>query len=394
MRVPRRGHSIFSVSCRDSIMSFTLAFHLWCLSTPRLDITSSCVCCTSLATVLCTGCTDNSQTKAARGPKAASLSEYRLHGWSHRVKFTQAVLLRQGKAGTCPGLRTLRRLYEDSDTCPKILLIWLCARVANEALGKQVIAEGPTVPSCQRRAVCFLPPPHLPPGCTAMNRDKTREHRRPNSQLCFCNCCEVTFVEISQWQEDIQYCIIPNNPWLQECFGNVPWTSPYPAAAATPRGSLNWGCSGLLQWVKLSIWCRDLENTGMWPSLNYSVFVNIGQSGVSDSWSPIGIIKNIPDSFWTHYRPKFWRGRCWDLLPFFLEVCRLSPWREWKLPSPSKSWETRGALPPNLSYLPALPSNFSVLHLQHRYVLRFAVTVNCFILTLPRVFLQQRSGSP
>lgn len=41
-----------------------------------------------------------------------------------------------GKAGTCTGLRKVGRLYEDSDACPKIELIWLCARAADEALGK------------------------------------------------------------------------------------------------------------------------------------------------------------------------------------------------------------------------------------------------------------------
>lgn len=139
---------------------------------------------------------------------------------------------------------------------------------------------------------------------------------------------------------------------------------------------------------------QGLENMGVWASLNYSVFMNIGRSEVSESWNPIGIIKNISNSLWTHYKSKFWRGRCWDLLPFLLEVCRLWPWRAGKLPSFSKSWETRGALPPNISYLPALPSNFSVLHVQQRYALRFALTGNCSALTLPRGFLQQRSGSP
>jgi len=61
----------------------------------------------------------------------------------------------------------------------------------------RVIAQEPTVPSCQRRALCFLLPLHILLGCIAMNRDKTREHCRSNSWLCFCNCCGATFAEVS-----------------------------------------------------------------------------------------------------------------------------------------------------------------------------------------------------
>lgn len=69
------------------------------------------------------------------------------------------------------------------------------------------------------------------------------------------------------------------------------------------------------------------SGAGIQKALNYSVFMNIGQSEVSESWSPVDIVKNISNSLWTQYRSRFLRGRCWDLLPFSLEVCRLWPWR-------------------------------------------------------------------
>ena len=169
---------------------------------------------------------------------------------------------------------------------------------------------------------------------------------------------------------------------------------PTPCCCNSSMRSLNWGCSDLLQWVKLAMWCRDPENLGLWASLNCSVFMNIGQSEVSESWSPIGIIKNLSNSLWNHYRSKFWRGRRWDLLVFLLQIFRLRPRRDKSFSLPQRTGKLEVLfLPTSLTSLP-YPSNFSVLLPQQRHALRFALTDNCFLLTLPRGFIQQRSGSP
>lgn len=88
------------------------------------------------------------------------------------------------------------------------------------------------------------------------------------------------------------------------------------------------------------------------------------QSELSESSGTIGVVRIVSNSLWTHYRSMFWGRRYWDFLPSFFSPLSWRPvdclWRSGKLPPLSKNWETRGAVVPNLPYLPALTSNFCV----------------------------------
>lgn len=150
-----------------------------------------------------------------------------------------------------------------------------------------------------------------------MNRAKTQEHHSPNLLLCFViavgqrgNLCE-----ISQWQEDIQYWTIPNNPSLQEYTGNA-------------RHSFTRFTEIRVLWfVALNQNIYLGQGSGKCRFVSFTKLLSLHkycQSELSESSGLIGVVKNISNSLWTHNKSMFWGGTYWDFFPHNNSVAHIN----------------------------------------------------------------------